>query len=141
MPDGAQMAAPRIDGAATSKPSRLLFSLPSVDPQTCDLPGPRIEHQARRLARTILQKRKAGMVATVDEELAARQRDDGGGGALLKIKHRQSSACLDLELAILDGELKISLGPGASRSDQRSFGRNARISIMNYQATPIEPSV
>jgi hypothetical protein len=44
------------------------------------------------------------MVATVHEELAARQRDDLREGALLEIKHQQSAACLDLELAILDGD-------------------------------------
>src|SRR5450631_402995 len=93
----------------------------SVDPLTRDLPGPRIEHQSRRLAGAILQKGKAGMVATVHEELAVRQGDDRGGGALLKIKHRQSSACLDRELAILDGDLKI--GPGACRSDQSAGDR------------------
>src|SRR5215475_10811317 len=59
-------------GAPTSGPSLLLFRFPSVDPLTCDLPGPRIEDQAHRLAGAIVQKRKAGMVATVYEELIAR---------------------------------------------------------------------
>src|SRR6516164_9550043 len=88
------------------------FSSRSVDPLTCDLPGPRIEHQARRLAGPIVQKGKRRMVSAIHAELAARQRDDCGGCALLKIKDRQSSACLDLELAIPDGDLKI--GPGAA---------------------------
>src|SRR5262249_37453698 len=59
----AQMAAHNT-GAATSGPSLLLFRFPSVDPLTCDLPGPRIEDQAHRLAGAIVQKGKAGMVAT-----------------------------------------------------------------------------
>src|SRR5262249_55884347 len=67
----AQMAAHNTR-AATSGPSLLLFRFPSVDPLTCDLPGPRIEDQAHRLAGAIVQKGKTGMVATVYEELAAR---------------------------------------------------------------------
>src|SRR5215470_437910 len=85
---------------------------------TGDLPGPRIEHQARRLAGAIVQKGKTRMVSAIHAELVARQRYNRGGCVLVKIKNRQSSACLDLELAILDGDLKIGPGAAACRSDR-----------------------
>src|SRR6202022_2074463 len=54
-----------------SRPSRLLFCALSVDPLTCDLPRPRIEHQAHRAGR-VAQEGKAGVVAAIYEELVAR---------------------------------------------------------------------
>jgi hypothetical protein len=47
------------------------FSSRSVDPLTCDLPGPRIEHQAHRRAGPVAQERKTCVVAAIDEELIA----------------------------------------------------------------------
>jgi len=63
------------------------------------------------------------MVATVHQELVARQGDDRGGRAPLEIEDRQSSACLDLELAVLDGDLKIGRGAGAWRTDRGADDR------------------
>jgi len=72
--------------------------LRSVDPLTCDLPGPWIELQAHR-ARPIVQEGQACMVAAIHEELVARHRDDRDGCALLKIEDRQRSTGLDLQPA------------------------------------------
>src|SRR4051794_35873026 len=52
-----------------------LGSVPSVDPLTGDLPGPGIEHQARRLSSPLVQEGHARMVAAIDDELVARRGD------------------------------------------------------------------
>jgi hypothetical protein len=93
-------------GSRLSRPLRLLFRAPSVDPLTRDLPGPRIEHQAHR-AGPVAQERKAGVVAAIHEELVARRGDDRNRCTFLKIEDRQVSACLDQQLAVLVDDSKI----------------------------------
>ena len=92
----------------------MAFRLRSVDPLTCDLPGPRIQHKAHRLP--IAQERKARTVAIIHEELVARHGDDRDRCALVKIKERQRSTGLDSQLAIVDGDLKV--GPSLLQEDQ-----------------------
>src|ERR1700738_164477 len=97
-----------------SRPSRLLFCALSVDALTCDLPGPRIEHQAHRAGR-VAQEGKAGVVAAIYEELVARHGDDRDRCTFLEIEDRQGFAVLDQEVAIfVDDEFKI--GPLAAPS-------------------------
>ena len=112
---------------------------------TRDLPGPRIEHQARRLAGAVVHEGKTGMVATVHQELVARQGDDRGGRAPLEIEDRQSSACLDLELAVLDGDLKIGRGAGArtaARTIASSIGASCPLrAILNRTSVLAGPRI
>src|SRR5882762_2300051 len=96
--------------------------LPSVDPMTRDLPGPRIDDQARRLVGAIVQKSHARTVAAIHDELIARRADRCDRCTWLEIEDRKRSSSLDQELAILDGDSKI--GPCYFRFDNCTGDRH-----------------
>ena len=65
-----------------------------------------------------MQERKARVIAAIDEKLIARHRDDRDRRTFLKVENRQRSNVLDLELAILSGDLKV--GPCPCPTDRRA---------------------
>src|SRR6266446_428737 len=90
-----------------SRPSRLLFRLPSVDPLTRDLPGPRIEHQAhRRAAPSRRNARRVWSPLSTKNSLAV-MAATATGAPLSKSSTGTVSGGGDQELAVLDGDLQI----------------------------------
>jgi hypothetical protein len=63
------------------------------------------------------------VVAAIHEELIARHGDDSDRGTLLKVEDRRSTG-LDLELAVIDSDLKIGPRQSDPSTDNRELDRN-----------------